>query len=218
MHAFPILAGTEKPAVRRPPALLRPGAAQALLQATGSGARGHRDRALVIVLWRGLLRCAEACAARIEDLEELPGGGMALRVMQPKGLASGAVRRTVGIDPQSSSYLRAWLEVRPAVTGLPASSGPLFASSTGKALLTAHCRRLVARLGLAAGLGRVHPHALRGLGASEMVRENFSIRHVQLALGHANLSVTHAYIQSIGCNESTELMAGRKWSEPTSRG
>lgn len=212
MGAFPRLVLVERPMVRRPPALLRPGAAQLLLQATGGGARGHRDRALVIVLWRGLLRCAEACAARVEDLEELQDGAMALRVMRPKGLAKGAPRGRVGFDSRSSNYLRAWLEARPAATGLPATSGPLLATCAGKPLATAHCRRLVARLGVLAGTGRVHPHALRGLGAAEMVREGASMRHVQLALRHTDLKSTAFYLRSIGVDEAAAFMAGRSWA------
>lgn len=199
------------PPTRRPPALLPRGASERLLATCGGGPRGHRDRITVLLLWRGLLRAGEACSVGVEDLEALAGGGMTLRVQAPKGVARGAPRRLVGLDPRTAAFCQAWLEVRPGATGLPGASGPLLASSQGVALRTSHLRRLLRRLGQAAGLGRVHPHALRGLGASELVREGYSMRHVQLALGHTQLSSTVLYLRSIGADETAEKMTQRRW-------
>ncbi len=197
---------------RRPPALLKAQDPPKLLAACGGGPRGARDRLAVLLLWRALLRCQEACALQVEDLEDLPGGGFALRVQAPKGAARGAPRRRVGLDPRTEAFLAAWLALRPAATGLPRSSGAVLASSAGAPLQTSHLRRLLRRLGRAAGLGRVHPHALRHRGAADLYEERIGMREIQLLLGHRSLAVTSQYLGAIGATQAVAVSAARRWT------
>lgn len=192
----------------RPARLLRRSDPENLLAWTGGGARGSRDRAALVLLWRAGLRARELCLARVEDLDR-----DVLRVEHPKrgGGARGAPRRRVGLDPRTKAFLDDWLQHRTAATGLREGEGPLLATSTGRALCPSHLRRLVRRLGVRSGLGRVHPHALRHRFAADLYEERVGIREIQLLLGHKDLSVTAAYLTSIGAEEAAEVNRRRNW-------
>ncbi len=71
-------------------------------------------------------------------------------------------------------------------------------------------KRLAARSGLER---RVHPHALRHTMAAELLREGASVRHIQLQLGHSDLSTTAAYLESIQPLELVEMARSRpRWN------
>ncbi len=72
-------------------------------------------------------------------------------------------------------------------------------------------KRLAARSGVER---RVHPHALRHTMAAELLREGASVRHIQLQLGHSDLSTTAAYLESIQPLELVEMARSRPpWNE-----
>src|SRR5215813_4316596 len=90
-----------------------------------TSATGKRNRALIVVLWRGALRCEEALQLRLHDLDRASGS---IRVMHGKGRRA----RTVAIEPRAWAVLEVWLAAR-TERGIPRSA-PLFCTLAGKPL------------------------------------------------------------------------------------
>ena len=87
---------------------------------------------------------------------------------------------------------------------------PLFCTLRGGAVRPSYVRSLLKRLAARAGIERrVHPHALRHTMAAELLREGASVRHIQLQLGHSDLSTTAAYLESIQPLELVEMARSR---------
>ena len=92
----------------RPPEPLSPAEVRALLAACSvESLTGMRNRALLVVLWRAGLRCAEALALRPCDIDS---GAGTIRVRFGKGRKA----RTVGVDDDALAVVRAWLGAREA--------------------------------------------------------------------------------------------------------
>lgn len=180
--------------MKYPPTPLTVAEAHGLLKA----ARTPTHRALVILLWRGGLRCAEACALTWADVEEHERGGLRLHVRHGKG----GKARFVGIGKKPSDFIRA----------LPESTHYLLETRNGTPLQGNNVRRLMKVLGKVAGIKkRVHPHCLRHTFAREMHDELKTVRQIQVAMGHSDLGTTQTYLMSIGCDEAVDIMAERDW-------
>lgn len=196
---------------RRPPEALTPAEVRALLGACGRGPAGMRNKALLVVLWRAGLRCAEALDLRIADVDLKAG---AIRVRHGKGDRS----RTVGIDPEAVAVIDGWVKAR---SQLPyPRANPLFctisAPHPGQALDGSYVRTMLRRLGRQAGVERrVHPHAFRHTYAVECAREGIAPELLRRQLGHASLHTTTVYLQGIAAADVIETMHRRSWPETT---
>ncbi len=179
--------------------------AHSLLAACGRSATGLRNRSLLVVLWRAGLRVGEALALRPSDLDPAAG---TLRV--PRGKTG---HRTVGLDPEALALVEQWTTHRRAALGL-GGRRPLFCTLRGRALQPSYVRSMLRRLATRAALERrVHPHALRHTLAAELLREGASVRHIQLQLGHSDLSTTATYLESIQPLELVEMARSRpRWN------
>jgi integrase len=152
------------------------------------------------VLYRTGLRCAEALALELRDLELDQGY---LRVRHGKGDRA----RVVGLDPGAVGTLEVWLRKR-GNPGTPL----LFSTWTGRPLQTSHVRRLLKVLGRKAGIAkRVHPHGLRHTHAAELATEGIPMTLIQKQLGHASLAVTSRYLDHIAPTQLIETMKARTW-------
>jgi len=177
-------AGPRRP--QRSPRSLTADEQQALLaQPNGRAATGVRDRALLAIMLRAGLRCAEALALRQRDIDF---ASHRLRVM-----GKGKKERVVPIDPVLELYLLEWRDRRP--------SGERFFNTVrapaGRALDTRAIRRMVKRRGLKAGIDDLHPHLCRHTCATVWVsRPELELHEVQLLLGHARLTTTQRYLHA----------------------
>ncbi len=184
-----------------PPEVLTQEEIRALLAACGRSATGLRNRALLGVLWRAGLRVSEALGLRPSDLD---AGAGTLRI--PRGKTG---HRTAGLDPEAVAIAEQWMTHRRAVLGLNGRK-PLFCTLRGQTLQASYVRSLLKRLAARVGIERrVHPHALRHTMAAELLREGASVRHIQLQLGHSDLSTTATYLESIQPLELVEMARSR---------
>jgi site-specific recombinase XerD len=183
--------------VRYPPHPLTRAQARRLLALAADGTRiGLRNRAHLTVLYRTGLRCKESCMMKLSDVYPIEDGCALVRVEMPKGYARGVMPREVGIDSYYAAYLFEWITERGQ------DQGPLFPSKTGRNLHPSYLRQLIPRLGAKAGMERrVHAHAFRHTFARELYDEGVGMMEIMLALGHASLGTTQAYLQSIGATE-----------------
>ncbi len=180
---------------------------QRLLAACGRGPAGLRNRALIVVLWRGGLRCQEALDLELRDVDRDKG---TLAVRHGKGNK----RRVVGLDPQSFSVLEQWLDARTRLA-VPRGSKvfcTIAKPNPGLPMSGSYWREAIKRLGERAGIEkRVHSHGLRHTHAAELSREKTPLLIISRQLGHSSLTMTARYIDHLEPGEVIETMQRREW-------
>jgi integrase len=191
-----------------PAEVLTPAEVRRLMDACARrGPSGVRNRALIVVLWRGGLRSAEALALELRDVD--PENGT-LTVRHGKGNR----RRVVGLDPPAFAVLEQWLAVRRRI-GVPRGA-PVFCTITtgniGRALGAPYWREAIKKLGVKAGIEkRVHSHGLRHTHAVELMREGVPLLVISRQLGHSSLQITQRYVDHLEPGEVVSTMQARPW-------
>jgi site-specific recombinase XerD len=178
-----------------------------LLGATGGGACGLRDRALIVLLWRAGLRVSEALALQVRDIDR-GASTTTIRVRHGKGDRS----RSVAIGQDASAYLDAWLAERAKyVTAQFVFCRVRRKLGKNERLTASAVRKMLTALGQRAGIAkRVHAHGLRHTFALELDSEGVPLRVIQQALGHADASTTSNYLSALGSREVIGMLAERK--------
>ena len=190
---------------RLPPEVLTRDEVNALMRACSKRApTGIRNRALIAVLYRGMLRISEALLLKPKDLDRQAG---TIRVLRGKG----GKARTVGLDDGAWAIVELWLGRRQGL-GL-SGRHPLFCTLRGAPLSTSYCRGLFTRLGERAGIEkRVHPHGLRHTGAAELRVEGADIAVIARQLGHSSIANTSRYLDHIAPTAVVTAMRRRTWT------
>jgi type 1 fimbriae regulatory protein FimB/type 1 fimbriae regulatory protein FimE len=157
-----------------------------LRKAAAKGFYGHRDSTAILLCFRHGLRASELCALTWDDVADLAHANRAtLNVRRLKGSVSGAHP----LEPDEVSALRKLRQEYP-------DDVYVFTTERGGPMTPAGFRKMLSRLGEAAGLGslRVHPHMLRhSTGYALANREGVTTRDVAEVLGHANMANTKRY-------------------------
>jgi len=178
---------------RRLPVVLTEGELEALLcQVTSTtSTTGLRNRTMLAVMAGAGLRVSEVCDLRGYDADLARGE---LRVNEGKG----GKDRVVPVDGETRGWLAAWGERRKAL-GLNGRD-PLFVGLRTRTaegyqgLGVSFVQKLVGRLAKAAGIEKaVSPHTLRHTYATRLLDRGFTIREVQMLLGHASIQTTQIY-------------------------
>jgi site-specific recombinase XerD len=193
-----------------PPEPLKPREVLALIDACSPSPAGVRDRALIVVLWRGGLRISKALALYPKDVDVDEGE---LHVLHGKGDRD----RVVCIDRVACRMLEEWLDRR---RGLGLGRAPVFCvvarPSMGRPLHAVYVRNRLKELAVRAGIEkRVHPHGLRHTHAFELAGERVDLRVIQEQLGHTQLATTALYVNHLNPTVRQEVIRGRAW--PTGR-
>ncbi len=189
---------------RPPPEVLTEDEIRLLLRACSVKApTGVRNRALIVVLYRGGLRLGEALALEPLDLDLIEGTVRVLR-------GTGERARTVGLDLDAFALVQSWLDVRGDL-GHDGHS-PLFCTLRGTTLKDGYVRALLPRLARKAGIEkRVHAQGLRHAHAFELVREGQPLPVIQAQLGHASVATTSRYVRDFGPQQVISVMRSRSW-------
>lgn len=177
---------------------------------SGRGPSGIRNRALLIVLWRGGLRIAEALALYPRDID-VAGGVMHVR--HGKGDKS----RRIGLDPQAMAVVDRWLDRRRRL-GVDGRK-PVFCTISrdrfggpGRPMYTSYARNMVKEAGARAAIEkRCHPHGLRHTHAFELANEGTPLHLIQAQLGHSSLATTDRYVRHIAPVALVKAMQARSW-------
>jgi integrase len=194
-----------------PAEVLTPGEISRLIDACPRrGPGGLRNRALIVVLWRGGLRCAEALDLELRDVDRDVG---TLTIRHGKGNR----RRVIGLDPPAFAVLERWLETRGRL-GVPAGSKVFCTITTGnlgRPMHGSYWRKAIKRLGVKAGIEkRVHSHGLRHTHAVELMRERVPLLVIQRQLGHSSIAITQKYLDHLEPGEVVAAMQARAWPLP----
>jgi type 1 fimbriae regulatory protein FimE len=159
---------------------LTPAEMETLLESAISGRYGHRDRTLLLVMYRHGLRVSEAISLRWEQFD-LKAGLLAVQRLK-KGVAS--------THPLRGPELRALRQLRRDWPNSPY----LFVSERGGPMTASNVRKLVTRAGLTAKLPfPIHPHMLRHACGYKLANEGHDTRSLQHYLGHKNIAHTVRY-------------------------
>jgi len=187
-----------------PPEPLTGDEAKALIKAASNRApTGIRNRALLVVLYRGGLRISEALSLKPKDLDHK---NQTIRVLHGKGDRS----RTVGLDTGAWTVLERWLDRRKQL-GLTGWQR-LFSTLQGHPMSDRYVRAMIVRLAKRAGIEkRVHPHGLRHSHAAELANEGTPLHVIQQQLGHSSLATTDRYVRHLAPTEVVKAMQGREW-------
>lgn len=164
---------------------------------------GIRNRALLVVLYRGGLRISEALALMPKDVDADAG---TIRVLHGKGDKS----RTVGIDAGAMEIVQRWLDKRRELE--ISGRNPVFCTLQGTAIEARYVRALIPRLAAKARIEkRVHPHGLRHTLAFELANEGTPLHVIQQQLGHSSLATTDRYIRHLNPKQVIDAMKSRDW-------
>ncbi|MBT3193132.1 MAG: tyrosine-type recombinase/integrase [Verrucomicrobia bacterium] len=173
-----------------PPEPLERDEINALMAACSNRApSGIRNRALLAVLWRGMLRINEALQLKPADFNATTG---TVRVLDGKGRKA----RTVALNAEAAALVARWLDCRER-RGIT-NHRRLFCTLDGGPMQDSYIRNMLPRLARRATIQkRVHAHGLRHSGACEMRRAGVDIGIISKALGHASIATTARYLDHI---------------------
>lgn len=191
--------------LKLPPEPLTRDEIERLLRHLGRGPCGHRNRALVVLLWRSGLRIAEALALYPKDIDPASG---TVTVLSGKG----AKRRQVAADAYTVATVERWLAIRGEL-GLTGRD-PLFCCvdvrTRGKAMYSSYVRDMLKHRARQAGIEkRVHPHGLRHTMAFELLMEGQPLGVIRDQLGHSQLATTMRYLDHLAPAAAIRAMHAR---------
>lgn len=147
---------------------------------------GRRDRALLEVLYSAGTRAAETVGLDRDDIDL--ANGLA------RVLGKGRKERLAPLGSHAVAALTEYLEDPERPRPLEGHEGAVFLNAQGGRLSTRSLQRVVARLGVTAGLRRrPTPHTLRHSFATHLLDRGADLRSVQELLGHAHLVTTQIY-------------------------
>jgi integrase/recombinase XerD len=147
--------------------------------------RGVRDRAMLEVLYSSGIRKSELIHLQLNDLDLERG---TLMVRQGKGRKD----RLVPLGARACAWVNRYLlEVRPELLTLETSI--VFLADWGGQMEGDRLFRLVRGYMLQAGIENGNCHAFRHACATHMLEGGADLRHIQIILGHSQLSTTEIY-------------------------
>jgi integrase/recombinase XerD len=151
---------------------------------TGEEPIGHRDRAMLELLYSSGLRISELVGMDVDDVDPVE------QLVRVRG--KGDKQRLVPFGVDAADALDAWLvRGRP---GLAARTPALFVNARGGRLTRQGVWKLVKRYAERVGLAdSVSPHTLRHSFATHLVDGGADVRVVQELLGHASVTTTQVY-------------------------
>lgn len=146
---------------------------------------GHRDRAIVEMLYSCGLRASELTSLRLGDIKWKDGFVSIV--------GKGNKQRYVPISREAIRQLRLYLECRATMT-TAASGDTIFLNQRGGGLSRMSVFNIVTRAARDAGITKsISPHTLRHSFATHLLEGGADIRQVQELLGHEDITTTEIY-------------------------
>lgn len=178
----------ESPKTTRPlPDTLSPDEVVSILESIDlSSKHGHRNRAILEVLY--------GCGLRVSELVGLQLGDLYFddRVIRVTG--KGDKQRLVPIGEMAVHHLHLYLQERRAMTPDKKSINTVFLNNRGGSLTRVMIFHIIRAAVAATGIQKiVSPHTLRHSFATHLLAGGANIRAVQEMLGHADISTTEIY-------------------------
>lgn len=182
-----------------PPEVYRRNEITSMEEQFAESATGKRNKALFMVYFRCQLRCSEALDLRPVDVDFERN---AITVLNGKG----GKRRIVGMDGKTASCIQIWMLERPS------NASHLFCTHRGHRMDASYVRRMLKRIGRAAGIKqRMNPHSWRHTGAVKLAESGVPMHIIRRQLGHSSLTTTQRYIDHISADDVVQTVSTVKW-------
>lgn len=151
-----------------------------------SSNEGHRNRAIIEMLYGSGLRVSELVNLQLSNMYRQEG----YMLIQGKG----SKQRLVPISPEAEKWFQYWMEDRAHLDIKPQFKDIAFLNRYGRQLTRAMIFTIIKRLTAAAGIHKtVSPHTLRHSFATHLLQNGADLRIIQQLLGHENITTTEIY-------------------------
>ena len=151
-----------------------------------SKAEGHRNRAIIEMLYGSGLRVSELIELKLSNIYREEGY---MRI-----LGKGSKQRLVPISPIANEQFSYWLADRNMLDIKPEATDIAFLNHYGRQLTRAMIFTIVKRLAEAAGIQKtISPHTLRHSFATHLLQNGADLRIIQQLLGHESIVTTEIY-------------------------
>ena len=151
-----------------------------------SSAEGHRNRAMMEMLYGSGLRVSELVGLRLSDMY-LKEGYMLIR-------GKGSKQRLVPVSPEADKWFGYWMEDRSHLDVKPEYKDTAFLNRYGRQLTRAMIFTIIRRLAEQAGINKtISPHTLRHSFATHLLQNGADLRIIQQLLGHEDITTTEIY-------------------------
>ena len=147
---------------------------------------GHRNKAIIEVLFSCGLRVSELVNLKLSDIYEEE---KFVRV-----LGKGSKERLVPISPKAIQELHDWYMVRNLMKIKPGEDDYVFLNRRGAHLTRTMILIMIKRTAKAAGIQKtISPHTLRHSFATALLKGGADLRAIQAMLGHEDIGTTEIY-------------------------
>lgn len=151
-----------------------------------SQSEGHRNRAIIEVLF--------SCGLRVSELVNLKISNLYLNDHFIRVVGKGGKERLVPIADSAIKELKLWFYDRRQMTIKPGEEDYVFLNRRGHHLTRTMILIMVKKQALQAGITKtISPHTLRHSFATALLQGGADLRVIQELLGHAHISTTEIY-------------------------
>lgn len=147
---------------------------------------GHRNRAIIEVLF--------SCGLRVSELVNLRLSNLYLEEQYVRVMGKGSKERLVPISPKAIKELSFWFDDRCRMKIKPGEEDYVFLNRRGAHLTRVMILIMIKQQAEAAGITKtISPHTLRHSFATALLEGGADLRVIQALLGHESIGTTEIY-------------------------
>lgn len=147
---------------------------------------GHRNRAIIEVLF--------SCGLRVSELTKLKLSNLYIEEQYIRVMGKGSKERLVPISPRALDELSYWFADRNVMKIKPGEEDYVFLNRRGHHLTRTMILIMIKRYALEAGIKKtISPHTLRHSFATSLLEGGADLRAIQAMLGHESIGTTEIY-------------------------
>ena len=168
---------------------------------------GHRNRAIIEVLF--------SCGLRVTELVTLKLTDLFLEERFVRIMGKGSKERLVPISKKAIRLLKLWFVDRNLMNIKPGEEDYVFLNRRGKHLTRVMILLMVKQQAVAAGITKtISPHTLRHSFATALLEGGADLRAIQALLGHESIGTTELYTHMDMTVLKQEIMKHPRNSKP----
>ena len=147
---------------------------------------GHRNRAIIEVLF--------SCGLRVSELVHLKLSDLYIKERYVRVFGKGSKERLVPISPKAIRELDNWFVDRSLMKIKPGEEDYVFLNRRGAHLTRTMILIMIKRQAVEAGISKtISPHTLRHSFATALLEGGADLRAIQAMLGHESIGTTEIY-------------------------